>query len=861
MKLSFYQHRQGKIMLLPALILMLCFLAPRKGVAQLNEKGTPVSFEVTSVADYVPFITMPALDMDEIAIEDAEDEKHNIPPRFGYLIDVNLNLDNAGNWEKLPNGDRIWRMGIRSEGALSLNLNYDKFWLPNGGKLFIYSASKKHVIGAFTARNNKGTRTNLNGFATGLVYEDAIILEYYEPAAVKGQAVINIDQVSHGYRYIRIPKQYHNPALHGPELFGQSGNCQVNVNCPEGNNWQDEKKGVAVMLRNGSRICTGSLINNTSGDGDVLFLTADHCIGSLDAQTGSTNASNYSFLWNYESPGCNSVEVTGVTTSGATLIANNFETDFALFRLSEDPRVAGADVYYNGWNRTESPTGSAVGIHHPRGDVKKIATENNTPTSYNFRGTGYYWRTNFDPTTNGHSVTEGGSSGSPLFDANGRILGQLYGGSSANCGNPFADFSIYGKVSLSWDGFENFATRRLRDHLNPSGAPVPTTLNGAYIPLGGNDIGESGSVSIDQTDGNQWRTINLQGSYTNPVVVMGPITFNGPDPTVMRVRNVTSSSFEYQMTEWDYKTPGAHTTEEIGYMVIEAGTWDVDGKRVQAGYVNAVDENWKSQSLSGFSATPVVLSQVATFAGSQACNTRQRNVSSSGFEVRVQEEEGNDGTHADENIAYIAIETGGAAGSNGIAAGLTGNTVDEVWETINFPSSGYAATDPFIAQIQTFNGGDPCDLRKRNQGSSSVQVFVEEEASSDTETGHVNEVVGYVVINVAGQFSGSSAKRGTSVGVAAVGQDLNSVVVNDADLQLYPNPAGDWFEISYTMEDAGEARAELMNVQGRLIQQLVSDQEGAAGTFRFETAGLPAGIYFVRVYRGASVDVLKVMIQ
>lgn len=76
--------------------------------------------------------------------------------------------------------------------------------------------------------------------------------------------------------------------------YGQSGPCQVNINCPEGQNWQDEKKRIAMILVSGYQICTGSLVNNTEMDFKPYFLTADHCIESLDA-TGDTDASYYSF--------------------------------------------------------------------------------------------------------------------------------------------------------------------------------------------------------------------------------------------------------------------------------------------------------------------------------------------------------------------------------------------------------------------------------------------------------------------------------------------------------------------------------------------------------------------------------------
>ena len=91
-----------------------------------------------------------------------------------------------------------------------------------------------------------------------------------------------------------------------------------------------------------------------------------------------------------------------------------------------------------------------------------------------------YWQVAWAATTNGHSVTEGGSSGSPLFNSSGNITGQLYGGSSINCTDPANDPGVYGKFSISWDSGA-IAQRRLKDWLDPTNVS-PTSLGGATIP-------------------------------------------------------------------------------------------------------------------------------------------------------------------------------------------------------------------------------------------------------------------------------------------------------------------------------------------------------------------------------------------
>lgn len=125
-------------------------------------------------------------------------------------------------------------------------------------------------------------------------------------------------------------------------------------------------------------------------------------------------------------------------TSGATVLANNIASDFALLELQEDPRKrTGVTPYYLGWDRSGNPGTGGVCIHHPKGDLKRISTYTITPTSTDHLGSSInssksHWRVLWATTATNHGVTEYGSSGSPLLNANHRIIGQLHGGHS-NC--------------------------------------------------------------------------------------------------------------------------------------------------------------------------------------------------------------------------------------------------------------------------------------------------------------------------------------------------------------------------------------------------------------------------------------------
>ncbi len=415
-----------------ALIILLALCVSHTVVnAQVSSKGVPVA-KALSLSNYVPLIETELLDYEQLAIEDAEDVKGGTPPRFGVKHLVDYNLENSGEWTELRNGDRLWRLKIRCPEALTINLSYSNFWIPKGASFHLYSPDFSEHRGAFTHLNNKG----FAGWATGLTKGEEIILEYYEPAKLAGQGTIAISEIVHGYRSIRslVDKDGIMRA------YGSSGGCNNDINCPEWTAWLTVKKSVALILVNGNRSCTGALINNVEQDCTPYFLTANHCLGNLNAPA---NASNWSFVFNYESPSCGGPDGNfAETASGASLVANGANSDFALFLLDEDVTVY--DTYFAGFSNVNSPAANVTGIHHPAGDVMKISYYNTSPVSAE---QGTMW----EVTDWTDGTTEPGSSGSPLFDENMRIVGQLYGGSAACAGADSQGYDIYGKVSYSWD--------------------------------------------------------------------------------------------------------------------------------------------------------------------------------------------------------------------------------------------------------------------------------------------------------------------------------------------------------------------------------------------------------------------------
>lgn len=414
--------------------------------AQLTQGGTPKSRQFKGLIPEPNQVTLGPVDVERLVAEDKARRAlgKEFDRRFGFTFDVQYNLENSGTWTQLPNGDRIWMLKISNPGALSINLTFSKFDLPEGASLFLIGA--KNQIGALTSANNQPDRK----LGTGLIGGDYVVLEYYEPAFVRGQGQLEVGKATHGYK---------DPFT----IFswGDSDVCEMNVNCPMGAPWQSEKRAVARIIDNGD-LCTGSLINNVMQDGKPYFLTANHCFNNA--------SSTWVFSFNWESPTCTTPSTPIAETqtlTGSILRARNAFSDFLLLELTSKP-PAEFNPYFVGWNRLDVPALNSTFIHHPAGDIKKISFDSQEATHSGYNGApndSSHWRVgNYEFAT----TTEGGSSGCAMFDQNHRLVGQLHGG-PASCTNISSDY--YGKISKSWEGGGTAATR-LRDWLDPTGSGV-----------------------------------------------------------------------------------------------------------------------------------------------------------------------------------------------------------------------------------------------------------------------------------------------------------------------------------------------------------------------------------------------------
>ena len=410
-------NKKALLPLIGLFLLVTGIVLPGSAYAQISEGGTPTSFKYqNTLKSDLPTVQIPInFSVEDLKTVDRWQVSQGAPLKVGVLLPTDLTIDNAGSWNTLPDGKRVWRLQVQAKDAIALMLSFRDFYIPENGKLFIYSSDKTHLIGAFTHHTNPPTKE----YATEFLAGDKIILEYEAGISENEHPRIAIDAVGYGYNHLHVSRTM---ADTGP---GTSGSCMVNINCEEGEAWQTEKNGVCQMtlpIGNYIYICSGALVNNTAEDLKPYILSAFHCI-DLDIPVTEKNLNKYTFYFHFEHTGCenNSSIASYRTITGCKKIAGiplDGGSDGLLLLLNQTiPEHYNA--YYNGWDRSNTAAQSGVGIHHPSGDYMKISTFNKvarTSTWYgidNIKGApNAHWNVVFEQTANGHAVTEGGSSGS-----------------------------------------------------------------------------------------------------------------------------------------------------------------------------------------------------------------------------------------------------------------------------------------------------------------------------------------------------------------------------------------------------------------------------------------------------------------
>lgn len=429
------------------ILFLVVFGSPALLFAQLSHGGRPLPINAGGNARSVlplqiPFVEMPAFDIQQAELRSKEEESKFKSLDFAHKFLVHLRPDNSGIVFTTFDNIKVWRVGVRSRNAYSLNILFTKFRLPEGAKVFVYNADQSEILGSYTHENN----TDLNILPVQPIGGEELIVEYHEPLDADFKGEIEIGEVNHDFRGLFRATEPRDPQY----------DCHPNIVCyPED---VLPGRGVVALIINGTTYCTGSLINNSANNGTPYLITATHCINRDYDATFLANrkydimAGTVVAFFGYQSPVCEK-EIRGpvqmtMASADSVLISERYDISLLKFKQAPPPEY---QPYYLGWNVSSSPQGPFHGIHHPNGGIKKTAVENEALAIGSFDNPKYNMEPNAHWAVRAWDVgaTEQGSSGSPLIDKEKRILGTLTGGESM-CSSPKGP-DVYASLYKAWN--------------------------------------------------------------------------------------------------------------------------------------------------------------------------------------------------------------------------------------------------------------------------------------------------------------------------------------------------------------------------------------------------------------------------
>lgn len=432
-------------------------------------------------------IHLPALSLSELRglVERGREEGFR-PSTFAVERSLGLDAGNSGEWLVDEEGNYSWRLTITSPGARGIGLRLDRYVLPRGAALYIHGEDGR-LRGAFTEVNNSSSGVlylaPVEGEQITLIYESPLGQEMRDLPFVVGA----LHHDHHGLRQ-QVWDRDERGFLLGEPIFDRDRRTLLDLDCARNvvgfAEHTRQARSVVLMVIEGIAYGTGALISNVRADGTAYVLTAAHNINGLyryktddgheDLERIRRAVASLVFFFGFESQRLQgNVRATEEQTlSGAELVAYEPKADMALLRITGLPKSAEGkllpipvayNAYFSGWSIQPRPEAPFFGIHHPQGSTKRYnLAEDGHLEIQDYQAGGHEWiQKHWHIKRWSIGTTAGGSSGAPLFDRNGLIIGALTGGSSS-CTFPTDDY--YFALCRTWGAS---LVGSLRDALDP----------------------------------------------------------------------------------------------------------------------------------------------------------------------------------------------------------------------------------------------------------------------------------------------------------------------------------------------------------------------------------------------------------
>lgn len=421
-------------------------------------------------------------DIDKLIAEDKENEKITRVYRYGVSRKAYCDFSSIEASYIKELDLYVKYLKLNAEEAKSIDIVFSNYELKEGTKLY-YLDAKFNKLGIYSHKNNQKHKNYV--ITTKAENSVLLVLNANSKDLLETSSLV-LDKIIYGYKDL-------NEHVNS-KAYGDSKACNERVFCASflPQSMKDNEVRSVFWYRVDGFASTGALLNQPVGERDIepLFLTARHSISTSNSNplAPTLDLNTCVFFFNFSSPATQSPCSTGVQSGlqtryehpsqGATLIERDYYYDLALLEMNDNPPPQ-FNVYYAGWSaQLVNVSINAYSIHHPEIDIKsanKTIGVGSTLVGGNPRYI-IYWL---------NGLNEHGSSGSPLFDNYGYVIGALSGGISG-CTVPGPDY--YGKLKMFHTLYYSVKTALSGGGTIVNVAPGNQTNCYENLTLGGNEL-------------------------------------------------------------------------------------------------------------------------------------------------------------------------------------------------------------------------------------------------------------------------------------------------------------------------------------------------------------------------------------
>ena len=250
-----------------------------------------------------------------------------------------------------------------------------------------------------------------------------------------------------------------------------------------------------------------------------------------------------------------------------------------------------------------------------------------------------------------------------------------------------------------------------------------------------------------------WSAAVMKEKYsTVPCVVLGVPTYRNKMPLGYRADNIQVDAFDFRLTSWDYQeSPSLAYPDTIAVMMALEGNDEWNGLQVEVRQIDGVDDKWQRIDFKRpFREIPVVIPTQISSNYASAASVRVRNVSTIGFDLKLQFEGRNhlpDGMT--EKVSVLAMSQGHAIyGGKEIHVGLSedGLVQDNLLggSRLDYGTS-FSSLPFYFAAMQTENDTITSVLRVKSRDLNGATLIKDREKAVAHERVK-GEQVGWIAI-------------------------------------------------------------------------------------------------------------------